>query len=227
VSSVVNRRVSELISGGDGIRVLMGIIINDYPITSRDGFAQGIVMDEAATSCQVWMNAQMDRLYEIAYELQHPPMIADAPTPQRYTISQAHYDTASDGSIDHNFLTRVLGKVPKWADLASIAQIVVMSVAFLTDKPGVYRTLTANHRKKVRYPKSIYHQIAWNILYLASRDNPQLVGPLMDIPIAPGPGFSTAHREEVYNHIAGETSAHKYLTLPRRDLIPPKSEFDI
>mmetsp|Transcript_35824 Transcript_35824/g.89148 ORF Transcript_35824/g.89148 Transcript_35824/m.89148 type:complete len:155 (-) Transcript_35824:229-693(-) len=154
-------------------------------------------------------------------------MIADAPTPQRYTISQAHYDTASDGSIDHNFLTRVLGKVPKWADLASIAQIVVMSVAFLTDKPGVYRTLTANHRKKVRYPKSIYHQIAWNILYLASRDNPQLVGPLMDIPIAPGPGFSTAHREEVYNHIAGETSAHKYLTLPRRDLIPPKSEFDI
>jgi len=45
--------VSELISGGDGIRVLMGIIINDYPITSRDGFAQGIVMDEAATSCQV------------------------------------------------------------------------------------------------------------------------------------------------------------------------------
>ncbi|KAJ1634922.1 hypothetical protein T492DRAFT_864243 [Pavlovales sp. CCMP2436] len=98
----------------------------------------------------------------------------------------------------------------------SIAQMEVMPVAFLTDRPGVYQRLCQDHRKKVRYAKSIYNQIAWNILYLASGDNPQLVGALMQVPLADGPGFSTVHAEEFFNHIAGAPSKTDSTPHPTR-----------
>mmetsp|Transcript_38661 Transcript_38661/g.95624 ORF Transcript_38661/g.95624 Transcript_38661/m.95624 type:complete len:361 (+) Transcript_38661:447-1529(+) len=196
----------------------MGIIINDYVINQRGGFVQGIVTDDAHPVSQDWMNSEMDRVYQIAHALQHPPAL---PKPlnfgPRYTIAQVHYDTAAEGTPNLNFLTRVVGKAPNWAGLSSIAQMEVMPVAFLTDRPGVYQRLCQDHRKKVRYAKSIYNQIAWNILYLASGDNPQLVGALMQVPLADGPGFSTVHAEEFFNHIAGAPSKTDRYLHPNHD----------
>ena len=157
----------------------LGVILNKFtPTTSGAGQAltnltQGVATTMGTPTNNRHLQQIMLDTYKIAKQLQTES--------KWYTISQTLFDQTDTGIPRHDWLTRIIGRVPHWGDLNGVSQILFKPAPFVeaTDleyMPEFKKIDGSPNDKgqrildKASSYRRIFDQIAWNILFLVHKD---------------------------------------------------------